>query len=296
MAVITDYDGRIDTTKHKPSTIPQDAYGLDTIYITACGYVNYPIYGISPESKLAFDDRVWGADLERSTNLVLSNILDVNYGLVARIEVSFPYLNIETYKVLCNIIKERVCRITYFNREKAEWVESQEFSVTEYDIGQVYNKGNDYFGVLDMKISLVATNRDRVGIIEDEYTISYFYGERSLNDEIGDHYYVYEEIERNLTDDDGNIVVDDDGNNVTETIQQITEASKAIVDGYTMAKWGFTTTIIGTEFMQDDAELKSKKFVEWNTKADGSGGHYFPNEIKTMWENIDLYAIFEDEV
>lgn len=269
---------------------------LDTLYFTGAGYVDYPIKGISRDSALGWEEPVWGSDLKRSTNFVLTNALDVDYGLVARLEVSYKYLNVSDYIALCEIAKERVCNVTYFNYEKAEWVINQEFAFTKQEKSKLYAFGTDYLGLQDVSIKLVATNRDRVGIIEDEYTISYFYGERSLNDEIGDHYYEYEEIERNVTDDDGNIVVDDDGNNVTETIQQIIEASKAIVDGYTMAKWGFTTTIIGTEFMQDDAELKSKKFVEWNTKADGSGGHYFPNEIKTMWENIDLYAIFEDEV
>lgn len=268
---------------------------LNTLYFTGAGYVDYPIQGVSRDSALGWEEPVWGGDLTRSTDFVLTNILEVDYGLVARLEVSYKYLNVSDYKALCEIAKERVCNVTYFNYEKAEWVINQEFAFTKQEKSKLYAFGTDYLGLLGVSIKLVATNRDRVGIIEDKYAISYYYGERSLNDEIGDHYYVYEGIEKNVTDEDGNIVVDSDGNNVTETGRQITEASKAIVDGYTVAKRGFTSTIIGTEFMQDDDELKSKKFVEWNTKADGSGGRYLPNEIKTMWEDMELYAIFEDE-
>lgn len=299
MAVIVDYDGRIETIKAKGTqTVGLDTqYGLDTIYITAAGFVNYPIYGASPESELGFIEPVWGSELERSTNLVLANILDVNYGLVARIEVTFPYLNIETYRNLCKIIKERVCKITYFDRETAEWVQNQEFAVTQTSIGQLYNMGNDYFGVREMSVSFVATNRDKADLIASTFAITYYAGdeEEPLTDKINKYYLKYEDVEQVVRDDDGNEVVDDDGNIKTEVIQQVTSASQAEVDGYTQAVWGFTTTILPTDFMDDDEELKAKKFVEWNTKPDGTGGHYYPNEVKTMWEDMALYAIFEED-
>ena len=31
---------------------------------------------------------------------------------------------------------------------------------------------------------------------------------------------------------------------------------------------------------------------EWNTMANGKGGHYMPNQHKTMWEDMTLYAIW----
>ena len=62
---------------------------LDTIYFTVAGYVDYPIKGISRDSALGWEEPVWGGDLTRSTDFVLTNILDVDYGLVARLEVSY---------------------------------------------------------------------------------------------------------------------------------------------------------------------------------------------------------------
>mgnify|MGYP000675868806 CR=1 FL=1 len=45
---------------------------LDTIYFTAAGYVDYPIKGISRDSALGWEEPVWGGDLTRSTDFVLT--------------------------------------------------------------------------------------------------------------------------------------------------------------------------------------------------------------------------------
>lgn len=135
--------------------------GADVIYITAAGYRRYPFKCATPDSNLGWDEPIWGADLTRSTDFVLTNILDVDYGLVARVEISYAYMNIADYKVLCKMSKERVCYVTYFNRETATWVTDQEFAFTSQSLKQLYAFGSSYFGALDISIALVATNRDR---------------------------------------------------------------------------------------------------------------------------------------
>ena len=108
--------------------------GADVIYITAAGYRRYPFRCATPDSDLGWDEPIWGSDLTRSTDFVLTNILDVDYGLVARVEISYAYMNITDYKVLCKISKERVCYVTYFNRETATWVTDQEFAFTSQSL------------------------------------------------------------------------------------------------------------------------------------------------------------------
>lgn len=135
--------------------------GADVIYITAAGYRRYPFKCATPDSDLGWDEPIWGSDLTRSTDFVLTNILDVDYGLVARVEISYAYMNIADYKVLCKISKERVCYVTYFNRETATWVTDQEFAFTSQSLKQLYAFGSSYFGARDISIALVATNRDR---------------------------------------------------------------------------------------------------------------------------------------
>lgn len=146
---------------------------LNTIYITGAGYIRYPFRGVSRDSKWGWEEPVWGGDLTRSQgDFVLSNIDNVAFGLVARCEVSFKYMNIKDYCVLCEIAKQRVCTVDYYNREKGERV-SQEMSFTGNDLKQLYAFGEEYLGNLDVSIKLVATNRDMAGIIDNEYTVRY---------------------------------------------------------------------------------------------------------------------------
>lgn len=214
---------------------------LDTIYFTGAGYVDYPIKGISRDSALAWEEPVWGGDLTRSTDFVLTNILDVDYGLVARLEVSYKYLNVQDYIALCKIAKERVCNVTYFNYEKGEWVVNQEFAFTKQEKSKLYAFGTEYLGLLDVSVKLVATNRDKTDLIATDFTITY------------------------------------NANGGSGTV-----ASQS-------AKWGDNLDIATSSGLS----YSGKTFKEWNTMANGKGGHYMPNQHKTMWENMTLYAIWE---
>lgn len=159
MGAIVDTKNAINVRTRNPISTDD---GADVIYITAAGYRRYPFRCATPDSDLGWDEPVWGADLTRSTDLVLTNILDVDYGLVARVEISYAYMNIADYKVLCKMSKERVCYVTYFNRETATWVTDQEFAFTSQSLKQLYAFGSSYFGARDISIALVATNRDMV--------------------------------------------------------------------------------------------------------------------------------------
>lgn len=214
---------------------------LDTIYFTGAGYVDYPIKGISRDSALGWEEPVWGGDLTRSTDFVLTNILDVDYGLVARLEVSYKYLNVQDYIALCKIAKERVCNVTYFNYEKGEWVVNQEFAFTKQEKSKLYAFGTEYLGLLDVSVKLVATNRDKTDLIATDFTITY------------------------------------NANGGSGTV-----ASQS-------AKWGDNLDIATSSGLS----YSGQTFKEWNTMANGKGGHYMPNQHKTMWENMTLYAIWE---
>ena len=172
---------------------------------------------------------------------MLTNILDVDYGLVARLEVSYKYLNVQDYIALCKIAKERVCNVTYFNYEKGEWVVNQEFAFTKQEKSKLYAFGTEYLGLLDVSVKLVATNRDKIDLIATDFTITY------------------------------------NANGGSGTV-----ASQS-------AKWGDNLDIATSSGLS----YSGKTFKEWNTQADGLGGHYMPNQHKTMWENMTLYAIWE---
>src|SRR5690606_21366591 len=115
---------------------------------------------------------VWGANLSRSKNLVLTNIDKVSFGLVARVELNFKFMNLKDYEVLMKLAQERVVVVDYVNRETGERV-SQEMSFTKNSLKSIYGFGNKFIGVQDVSISLVATNRDKAGLIKSQFTITY---------------------------------------------------------------------------------------------------------------------------
>ena len=228
MGTIVDYKNSITTED------------LDTIYITGGGYVNYPFKGISRDSAMGWEEPVWGGELTRSLDFVLSNIDDVDFGLVARCEISYKYMNIQDYMALCRISKQRVCTVNYFNREKGERV-IQEMAFTGNELSKLHTLGKQYLGVEGVSIKLVATNRDKVNIINSSKTISYLAngGTGSINTQ--------------------------------------------------NAKWSDNIKLSdGTGFT-----FTNKHLVGWNTKADGSGWAYLPNQHITVFENLTLYAQWE---
>ena len=149
---------------------------LDTIYITGAGYINRAFKGVGRDSAWGWEEPVFGGNLTRSANLVLQNIDTVNFGLVARVELNFKYMNISDYIALCQMAKQRTVMVNFFNRETGER-QTQEMAFTENSIGQLYafrkDKITNYLGILDVSIKLVATNRDRENVINTDIRIVY---------------------------------------------------------------------------------------------------------------------------
>ena len=145
---------------------------LDTIYITGGGYIRYPFKGISRDSAMGWYEPVWGGELNRSMDFVLSNIDDVEFGLVARCEVVFKYMNEQDFIALRQIAKQRVCVVDYYNKDLGDRDE-REMAFTETELGKIYNYGSTIYGKTNVSVKLVGTNRDRVGIIDGKYSITF---------------------------------------------------------------------------------------------------------------------------
>lgn len=144
---------------------------LDTIYITGGGYVDYAFKGISSESPLGWEEPVWGGSLTRSTDLIMTNIDTVNFGLVARCEFNIEYMDATDYMVLMKMSKERFVTVNYFNRERNERV-TQEMAFTGNELKKIYAfKG--YTGARGVSIKLVATNREKADLIRTTFNVTF---------------------------------------------------------------------------------------------------------------------------
>lgn len=234
---------------------------LDTIYITGGGFIKRAFKGVSRDSAWGWEEPVWGGELTRSKDFILTNILDVSFGLVARCEISYKYMNIQDYKDLCAISKERVVKVDYFNREKGTRVE-QEMAFTGNELGKLYAFGKDYLGVQDVKIKLVATNRENVGLVNVNYKVTFY--------------------------PNGGEIIDNDA--------QVDSLSKKVKWSNNVelinSEFNFTddTTHNGS------ITNTGKHLVYWATK-DINGNYdrfYLPEQNITIWDNLNLYAVWEN--
>lgn len=146
---------------------------LDTIYITGAGFYRRAFKGISRESALGWEETAWGGDLTRSKDFILTNIEDVDFGLVARCEISYKYMKVQDYIDLMKISKEKVVTVEYFNREKGTRV-TQEMAFTGNELGKLHTFGTNYLGNVDVSIKLVATNREKAGLINNTFAINFY--------------------------------------------------------------------------------------------------------------------------
>ena len=220
-----------------------EAQDLDTIYITGGGFVRRAFKGVSRDSAWGWEEPVWGGDLTRSLDFILTNIEDVAYGLVARCEISYKYMNVQDYIDLMRISKERVVTVDYFNRETGQRV-TQEMAFTGNELGKLYAFGTEYLGNQDVKIKLVATNREKADLIKSKITISY------------------------------------NANGGTGSADNQT------------AKWSDNVVLLDNadeKFSKSNAHIK-----QWNTKADGTGSAYGLGQHITCWNDLTLYAIWEN--
>lgn len=160
MAVITDYKNKINID-------------LDTVYITGAGYIKYAFKGVARDSAWGFDEPVWSGELTRSKNLVMTNIDSVAFGTVSRVDLNFKYMNVQDFKVLRLLAKQRFVLVDFVNRDTGEWEIGREMSFTENSMKSIYGFGDDYIGLMDVSLKMVATNRDIQGLIDLEYVIEY---------------------------------------------------------------------------------------------------------------------------
>ena len=136
---------------------------LNTIYITGGGVVNHPFRGISRNSAMGWEEVVWGASLTRSSTFSLQNIDDIDIGTVRQVEIIFPVMNVEDFKILQRILHERYCIVNAFYVDDMQR-HTCEMAITGNERKKIYNYGTSILGMRDVKVKFVATNRDNTEI------------------------------------------------------------------------------------------------------------------------------------
>lgn len=249
---IYEYYYNTATSKWEPTTRKVGDRGIGTIYVSGAGIMMYPVCGISRDSALGWEEPVWGSELKRSSNFILSNIDTARFGLVPRVEVNYKYMNVNDYKILMKLSKERYIYVTWFNRETGTWVYGTEMAFTGNSVGNLYAFNKDYIGALDVKIKLVATNREQINKLSQTFSVIFNAPNGFIN---GSDYY--------------------NSSTPTEYTQTV--------------KYGKGVTLPS---ISDATSSTSAPFIYWSLKSDGTGGYYEPGTDVTVFDNLTFYAIY----
>lgn len=210
---------------------------LSTIYITGAGFVNRAFKGIGNSSSLGWNETTWGGTLNRGNTFALENIDDVEIGQVAQCQITFPYMNINDFLDLQKILKERYVYVNFFCVDLGKRI-TKEMAITQNERKTLYARGNTIYGMQNISVKFVATNRDTE----------------------------YNTLEVNYNSNGGTGSIETQSATYSDQIRLSS----------------------GNEF------LNGSKYIKyWNTKADGTGKSYGLNQNITLWESLELYAIWE---
>lgn len=145
--------------------------GLNIIFITGGGYVNYPFRGISNKSPLGWAETLWGASLTRSNDFKLKNIDQVRLGIVRQIEITLPIINVDDFVVLQKMLHERHLIVDAFFVDDMKR-HTLEMAITNNERKTIYSFGESIIGMRDVMLKMVATNRSSEDVY-GEISISY---------------------------------------------------------------------------------------------------------------------------
>lgn len=128
---------------------------LDSIFINGRQFK-----GIGRDSSLGWEEFVWGEEPTRSKTFAFENMDDIDVGLVAQCEVSFKYSNIQDFMAFRDAIKQRYFQVIFFNVDTSKWTQ-REMYCSKKERGKLHFFNPKLLGVLDLSVTLVATNRDQ---------------------------------------------------------------------------------------------------------------------------------------
>lgn len=129
---------------------------LDSIFINGKQF-----RGVGRDSSLGWEEFVLGEEPTRNKTFAFENMDDIDVGLVAQCEVNFKYSNIQDFMAFREAIKQRYFQVIFFNVDTGKWIQRQMYC-SKKERGKLHFFNPKLLGVLDLNVTLVATNRDLI--------------------------------------------------------------------------------------------------------------------------------------
>lgn len=257
--------------------------------------------GMAYQGLLTVNTKTYVEEPVRANDGSIPNINDYETFIVPRCKVNFKYFDIYDYRRLCDAVQSNEFTVKYYDKQFNKFVVHKMYCEPE-EMTKLYNVGKDVFGVLDYEVSFIGTLNDL-----SKHSVNYVAvdGTNKLSDVA---YNTYSESETYSKGDQVKYVTE----NTTQYYEYINNESASGKDVNNTDYWKLIdSSILTTEeiswgnsiVVKTSADLLKffiapigKHFSAWNTKSDGTGSTYYPNQSMNIFENITLYPIWESEV
>ena len=270
-------------------------------YIDYANAINFPTLGtikingeeftgISYQGLSTVNTKTYVEEPQRQADGSISNINQYETFVVPRIKINIGLMNIKDYQRLCVAVRSNEFVVEYFDKQFGVSVSHKMYCEPE-EMAKLYNVGTSVIGILDYEISFVGTLNDR-----DTYTLAYNINGGGTAKTISDW-----SVSVEYSKDD---VVKSDSlyylyiNETASTGEAVTNTDywKQIINPISENSfyWGESTVIPVMSTLQYFYNV-SAPLIKWNTKADGTGFNFYPNQSTNIFENMTLYAQWEAE-
>lgn len=268
---------------------------LDTIWVNGQEFK-----GMAYQGLLTVNTKTYVEEPTRANDGSIPNINDYDTFVVPRCKVNFKFFEIDDYRRLCDAIQSNEFNVKYYDKQFNKFVVHKMYCEPE-EMFKLYNVGTDVFGLLDYEISFIGTLNDL-----SEHNVSYVAIDGSNN------------LSNISFSDYSEITIYSKGNRVKYETEETTQYYEYINDssgsGHDINDTNYwkliDSTILETEkinwgnsiVVKTSADLlkfynapSGKQFVAWNTKPDGTGSTYYPNQSMNIFEDLTLYSIWTSE-
>lgn len=257
---------------------------LDTIKINGVSFK-----GISSLSSV--NTKTYVEEPTRDNYGSIVNINDYDTFLVPRVRFNFKFFTIADYMAFCIAIQPNEFNVEYFDKQFGYRVTHKMYIEPE-ELTSLYNIETKVIGILDYEVSLIGTNNDM-----NTYNLSYnINGGGSLTShlvfDIGTTYDPADIVESATSSGiyyKYIYATSASGHALTETAYWELLTSDAI--DTTVLNWGAGFTVCSAEDISNFYTITAGyTLASYNTKADGTGFTYMPNQSAIITNTMVLYC------
>ena len=259
---------------------------LDTIKING---ISFP--GIA--ELLSVNTKTYVEEPTRDNYGSIVNINDYDTFFVPRVKFNFKFFTIADYMAFCVAVQPNEFNVEYFDKQFGYRVTHKMYIEPE-ELTALRNIETKVIGVQDYEVSLIGTNNDM-----NTYTLSY-----NING--GGSAISHLVFNIGTTYDPNDIVesatssgiyyqyiyaTSSSGHALTETAYW--QLISSLVIETTTLNWGQSYTVVPATDVSNFYTVTGGTLESFNTKADGTGFTYYPNQSAVLFENTILYCQWE---